>query len=97
MFGKETEVAVREFQKDYGLASDGIVGKSTWDMLQRENAQPLESIRLTESDFKHAAELLDVEVVAIKAVLEVETGNKEASLRSVNLRFCLRGISFGGS
>ena len=34
------------------------------------------SLRLTESDFKHAAELLGVEVAAIKAVLEVETGNK---------------------
>ncbi len=76
MFGKETEVAVREFQKVYGLASDGIVGKSTWDMLQRENAQSLGALRLTESDFKHAAGLLGVEVAAVKAVLEVETGNK---------------------
>lgn len=45
-------------------------------MLQSDSAQSLASLRLTESDFKHAAELLGVEVAAIKAVLEVETGNK---------------------
>jgi len=31
---------------------------------------------LTETDFKHAAEQLGVEVAAIKAVIEVETGNR---------------------
>lgn len=76
IFGNDTEVAVRKFQKDYGLVSDGIVGQRTWDMLQSDSAQSLVSLRLTESDFKHAAELLGVEVAAIKAVLEVETGNK---------------------
>ena len=76
IFGNDTEVAVRNFQKDYGLVSDGIVGQRTWDMLQSDSAQSLASLRLTESDFKHAAELLGVEVAAIKAVLEVETGNK---------------------
>ena len=76
IFGNDTEVAVRKFQKDYGLVSDGIVGQRTWDMLQSDSAQSLASLRLTESDFKHAAELLGVEVAAIKAVLEVETGNK---------------------
>ena len=50
IFGNDTEVAVRKFQKDYGLVSDGIVGQRTWDMLQSDSAQSLASLRLTESD-----------------------------------------------
>ncbi len=38
IFGNDTEVAVRKFQKDYGLVSDGIVGQRTWDMLQSDSA-----------------------------------------------------------
>lgn len=45
-------------------------------MLQDDSAQSLVSVRLTESDLQHAAELFGVEFAAIKAVLEVETGNK---------------------
>lgn len=36
----------------------------------------IETLRITESDIKHAADLLNVEVATIKAVLEVETGNR---------------------
>ena len=32
-FGAATEKAVRQFQKDYGLVSDGIIGQKTWDAL----------------------------------------------------------------
>lgn len=32
-FGKETEAAVKQFQKDWGLKVDGIVGPETWKML----------------------------------------------------------------
>jgi peptidoglycan hydrolase-like protein with peptidoglycan-binding domain len=32
-FGPKTEHAVREFQTDFGLAVDGIVGPKTWAML----------------------------------------------------------------
>ena len=35
-FGRETERAVRQFQKDKGLAVDGIVGKETWKALFRK-------------------------------------------------------------
>ena len=48
IFGNDTEVAVRKFQKDYGLVSDGIVGQRTWDMLQSDSAQSLASLRLTD-------------------------------------------------
>lgn len=33
IFGKITEEAVKAFQKDRGLAVDGIVGPETWDVL----------------------------------------------------------------
>lgn len=33
-FGKMTEAAVHQFQTDWGLLSDGVVGPQTWDKLQ---------------------------------------------------------------
>lgn len=32
-FGKDTEAAVKEFQRNRGLEVDGIVGQKTWDKL----------------------------------------------------------------
>lgn len=32
-FGKETEAAVKQFQQDWGLKVDGVVGKDTWKAL----------------------------------------------------------------
>ena len=34
VFGEDTEAAVLEFQRIFGLATDGIVGKSTWYTVQ---------------------------------------------------------------
>ena len=33
IFGASTESAVKRFQKDFGLAQDGIVGPKTWDKI----------------------------------------------------------------
>ena len=33
IFGRKTKAAVEAFQKDHGLADDGIVGEKTWSML----------------------------------------------------------------
>jgi hypothetical protein len=34
IFGPQTEVAVRDFQRGEGLVPDGIVGPKTWDLLE---------------------------------------------------------------
>lgn len=39
-FGSQTKRAVSEFQRDNGLTADGIVGKSTWDILVRLSPEP---------------------------------------------------------
>lgn len=36
-FGTETENAVKQFQKDYGLNADGVVGRKTWMALESDN------------------------------------------------------------
>lgn len=39
-FGKQTEKAVKQFQKDWGLKQDGVVGKDTWAMLLSTPEKP---------------------------------------------------------
>mgnify|MGYP000002361233 FL=1 len=73
IFGKATEEAVRREQEKGGIAADGIVGQRTWELLTGGGEAPW---RLTAADYAHAAEMLGVETAAIRAVLEVETGNK---------------------
>ncbi len=33
-FGRSTEDAVKRFQSDHSLEADGVVGSSTWEILQ---------------------------------------------------------------
>ena len=69
-FGKDTDKAVRDFQRSRGLLVDGKVGDATWAALYNEASV---GKFLAEQDFQTAAELLGVEVAAIKAVAEVES------------------------
>lgn len=39
-FGDETEKAIRELQKDAGMAVDGICGKDTWSVLNSDFVKP---------------------------------------------------------
>ncbi|HEY9743195.1 MAG TPA: peptidoglycan-binding protein [Coleofasciculaceae cyanobacterium] len=43
IFSLEIEAAVREFQRDYGLPVDGVVGSETWAALQNPPARALPS------------------------------------------------------
>lgn len=36
IFGRQTEQAVKEFQSENGLATDGVVGKNTWDYVKND-------------------------------------------------------------
>lgn len=81
VFDETTERTVRDFQQDQGLSADGIVGKRTWETLQDEAKRELMPFKLCENDFVRAAKLLDVEVAAIKAVQEVETGGRGGFIR----------------
>lgn len=71
-FDEATRLAVIEFQRLHELGADGIVGYRTWETLFF--AKRGESKELSEEDFNLAAQLLDVESAALKAVKEVESG-----------------------
>lgn len=71
-FDGATREAVINFQRKYGLAVDGIVGYRSWEALFFANRG--DDKELTEEDFQLAAQLLDVEPAALKAVKEVESG-----------------------
>ncbi|WP_455590432.1 N-acetylmuramidase domain-containing protein [Bacteroides sp.] len=71
-FDAETLNAVINFQKNSKLQNDGIVGYLTWEALLFPNNNSAEA--LSEQDFINIAALLDIEVAALKAVKEVETG-----------------------
>lgn len=74
VFGQETKGAVVELQKKLGLDADGIVGYRSWEALLLSDHKAGE--RLTDKDFEIVARLLDCETAALKAVQEVETGDK---------------------
>jgi len=69
VFGPATEAAAMAFQRRAGLVVDGIVGAKTWAALQGWDCSRL----LKERDLIKAAEILGVELAAIKAVNEVES------------------------
>lgn len=76
VFDEQTDVIVHDFQRRNKLVVDGIVGNNSWNKLQDEAARKASTIRLTEVDFKRCADALGVEVAAVKAVQEVETGGR---------------------
>lgn len=79
-FDEAMRQAVIGFQQKYGLDADGIVGYRSWETLFFANRG--DSKKLTEEDFRLAAQLLDVEPAALKAVKEVESGRNGGFLAS---------------
>ena len=39
-FGRETENAVKEMQKQNGLVVDGVIGQRSWEVLKKAEEQP---------------------------------------------------------
>jgi peptidoglycan hydrolase-like protein with peptidoglycan-binding domain len=58
-FGKETEAAVKAFQKANGLAVDGIVGAKTWAALDGAPAAPLYTVTIKDLTKETAEEIID--------------------------------------
>ena len=61
-FGKNTEAGVKKFQKDHALAEDGIVGKNTWEALDKAMGKPLETAPVVEKKYKVVIPHLDEKV-----------------------------------
>ena len=79
-FDTVTKDKVLEFQTVHGLTADGIVGYRTWEALLFQDEHPVHGI--TDKDFRKAADLLECETAALKAVKQVETGGKGGFLQS---------------
>lgn len=74
-FGKETDIALRSFQEDYGLIEDGIAGewvegKMTGD-IPLATPEPVESLLYNGEDIAPLAAEAGISPLFLKAVLEV--------------------------
>ena len=67
-FGAKTQKAVMSFQKDFGLVADGVVGDKTWSVILGKETP---YFYLSEEDFQECADLLNVDVAAVKICSQV--------------------------
>ena len=81
IFGPRTQEAVREFQECVDIKPDGIVGKMTWYALEGIHDFFLMDMLVTGSIFEKAARTLFIDLAAIRAVHQVETGCSSGFLR----------------
>ncbi|MCX2681493.1 N-acetylmuramidase family protein [Galbibacter sp. EGI 63066] len=74
-FGKDTDAAVRDFQRTNNLVIDGIVGIKTWSKLLALKKELLDHTDklLAEKDLLDFAKTFDLELAVVKAVNEVES------------------------
>ncbi|MGU2443282.1 N-acetylmuramidase domain-containing protein [Burkholderia cenocepacia] len=70
IYGSATRDAVMAFQATHGLVADGIAGPKTWSMLSAGRRDPR---HLTDADLQRAADRLQVDLAAVRAVNEVES------------------------
>lgn len=70
IYGSATRNAVVAFQATHGLVADGIAGPKTWSTLAAGRRDPR---HLTDADLQRAADRLQVDIAAVRAVNEVES------------------------
>ncbi|MBR8322100.1 MULTISPECIES: N-acetylmuramidase domain-containing protein [Burkholderia cepacia complex] len=70
IYGSATRNAVVAFQATHGLIADGIAGPKTWSTLSAGRRDPR---HLTDADLQRAADRLQVDLAAVRAVNEVES------------------------
>jgi len=77
-FGKDTDNAVKDFQKKNNLVVDGIVGLKTWTKLIAAEKATLDYLDklLSEQDLINFAKQHNIELAVIKAVNEIESNGK---------------------
>lgn len=79
VFGERTHIAVCQLQKQSGIFVDGIVGTATWNELL--SGIDIAGEDKSSMDFEAASKTLRVEIAAIKAVHEVESGGRNGFLK----------------
>ena len=77
-FTLAVDAAVKDFQQKNNLVVDGIVGMKTWSKLFEQQSQLVSYNNkfLSEQDLIDFANVYNIELAAIKAVNEVESGGK---------------------
>ncbi|MBQ4821029.1 N-acetylmuramidase family protein [Aquimarina sp. MMG016] len=77
-FGKDTDLAVKDFQRKNNLVVDGVVGLKTWTKLINAEKATLDYLDklLSEKDLVDFAKQYDLELAVVKAVNEVESNGK---------------------
>ena len=77
-FGRDTDSAVKDFQRKNGLVVDGIVGLKTWSKLIEadRNIIAFNDKFLSEQDIANFAQDFGLEIAMVKAVNEIESRGK---------------------
>ncbi|TSE10424.1 N-acetylmuramidase domain-containing protein [Aquimarina algiphila] len=77
-FGKDTDLAVKDFQSKHNLVVDGIVGLKTWSKLieVKKDLTAFNDKFLSEQDAKDFAKQFGLELAMVKAVNEIESNGK---------------------
>jgi len=77
-FGRDTDVAVKDFQSHNKLVINGIVGPKTWSKLYVVHQQftAFNNKLLSENDLQDFAKTYNLELPVVKAVNEIESNGK---------------------